>query len=129
MRIQTEIDKRGFSKWYERELMRGHVQLVLLLLCTLATLGSLEALSVSGSQRLLMVLTLIVSAAVGVWSLRRYLFHLSRAEFIANQATCPFCATYGRFRVNAVQDAEVAGVPPAMQVCCRRCSGQWRIQS
>lgn len=129
MRIHTEIDKRGFSKWYERELLRGHAQLVLLLLSTLATLGSLEALSTTGSQRLLMVLTLMVSAAVGVWSLRRYLFHLSRAEFIANQATCPFCATYGRFRVHTAQGAEVADVPVVMQVCCRRCSGQWRIQS
>ena len=129
MGIQTEISKRGFSKWYERELLRGHLQLVLLLLCTLAALGSLEAFSERGSQRLLMALTLLVSAGIGAWSLRRYLFHLSRAEFIANQATCPSCDSYGRFRIETTQGPEVAGLPAVMEVCCRRCAGHWRIES
>jgi hypothetical protein len=29
------LRQRGFRRWYERELARGHLQLVLLLLCAL----------------------------------------------------------------------------------------------
>lgn len=129
MPIQNVIAERGFSKWYERELLRGHSQLVLVLLCAVSALGAAEAFSQAGSQRLLMVLSMVVSAAVGAWSVRRYLFHLNRAEFIANQATCPACDTYGRFRVESIEGPVEAGVPAVMRVCCRRCSSTWRIES
>ncbi|MFO1325871.1 MAG: hypothetical protein U1F56_00820 [Rubrivivax sp.] len=129
MAIQTVIAERGFSKWYERELLRGHSQLVLVLLCAVSALGAAEAFSQAGSQRLLMALSMAVSAAVGAWSVRRYLFHLHRAEFIASQATCPSCAVYGRFRVDSTDGPDDAGLPARMQVCCRRCGTSWLIES
>lgn len=127
--MQRLIQERGFSKWYERELLRGHSKLVLVLLCALAALGSAEAMTSPGSDRLLMVLSMAVSALIGAWAVRRYLFHLTRAEWIANQATCPGCQTYGRFRVESTEGPEEAGVPAALQVCCRRCARHWRIES
>ena len=129
MGMQSIIRERGFSKWYERELLRGHAKLVLVLLCALAALGSVEAFSQPGSQRALMVLSLAVSAAIGAWAVRRYLFLLNRAEFIANQATCPGCQTYGRFGIEAAEGPEEAGVPAALAVRCRRCGDRWRIES
>jgi hypothetical protein len=102
---------------------------VLLVLAALGAIGSLEAFSQLGSQRLLMVASLLASAIIGAWALRRYLFHLMRAELIANQASCPGCGVYARWQVEATDGGdEAAGRPPAMQVCCRRCRHVWRIE-
>ena len=128
MAIPTDIRKRGFSKWYERELLRSHSHLVLLLLCALAALGAVEAFSQPGSNRLLMVASLLVATGVGVWAVRRYLFHLTRAEYVANQATCPACQAYARWKVEAADaDDSRSGHPPAMEVCCRKCGHRWHI--
>lgn len=129
MGMQKIIRERGFSKWYERELLRGHSKLVLVLLCAVSALGSVEAFSERGSARALMALSLVVSAAIGAWAVRRYLFHLNRAEFIANQATCPACSTYGRFGIESAEGPEESGVPAALAVCCRKCQARWRIES
>jgi ABC-type nickel/cobalt efflux system permease component RcnA len=129
MAIPDTIRQRGFSKWYERELLRSHAHLVLLLLCTLAALGALEAFSQRGSERLLMVASLLVAAGVGAWAVRRYLFFLMRAEFIANQATCAACQVHGRLRVEASGPGDpVAGTTTTMDVCCRKCEHRWRIE-
>ena len=129
MAIWTDIRQRGFAKWYERELLRGHTHLVLLLLCALAALGAVEAFSQRGSERLLMVASLVVAMGLGAWSVRRYLFHLSRAEFIANQATCEACQAYGRWLVDEADPGDdQAGRLAAMQVHCRKCGHPWRIE-
>ncbi|MBC7939592.1 MAG: hypothetical protein H7Z19_07460 [Chitinophagaceae bacterium] len=124
MRIPQSIRQRGFRKWYERELMIGHSHLVLLLLCTLGFIGGLEAFSAPGAERLLVAASLLAAAIIGVLALRRYLFVLTRAEFIANQAVCPQCAVYARWLVEG-DDAQGGGV--RMQVCCRACSHRWQI--
>lgn len=131
MPIATAITQRGFRKWYERELIRSHSHLVLLLLCAVAVLGSLEAFSAGrGDDRLLMVVSLLVAAAVGAWALRRYLFFLMRAEVIANQASCAQCKAYGRWQVEASQsaDSDRPEAAAAMSVCCRKCGHRWRIE-
>jgi len=129
MAIPDTIRQRGFSKWYERELLRSHSHLVLLLLCALAALGALEAFSQAGSERLLMVASLLVAAGVGAWAVRRYLFFLMRAEFIANQATCTSCQVHGRLLVDASGPGDPgAGTVATMDVCCRKCGHRWRIE-
>jgi hypothetical protein len=129
MAIPTDIRRRGFARWYERELLRSHSHLVLLVLCALAALGALEVFFQHGSQRLLMAASLLVATVVGVWSVRRYLFHLSRAEFLANQASCPACNTYARWTIDASEAADAAkGTLASMTVCCRRCAHHWRIE-
>jgi hypothetical protein len=130
--IPAVIRQRGFRKWYERELIRSHANLVLLLLCTLAVLGAMEALfdgDGGARQRLLLVACLLVAAALGVWSMRRYLFHLSRAELIANQASCPQCRVYARWTVER-DDAgdDSTGRPAMMEVRCRACGQRWPIE-
>ena len=129
MAIPTSIRQRGFTRWYEHELLLGHAHLVLLVLAALAALGALEAFGQAGSERLLMVLSLLVSTGIGVLALRRYLFHLMRAELIANQASCPACEVYGRWQVESTEPGDAAtGRPEAMQVCFRRCRRRWRIE-
>ncbi len=129
MAISTLIQQRGFRKWYERELIRSHSHLVLLILCALAVVGALEALSGRTLvDRLLLAACLVVAAAIGAWAMRRYLFFLMRAEAIANQAVCPACSVYARWTVERDEAADaLAGTPPVMAVCCRACSHRWRI--
>lgn len=127
MAIPGDIRKRGFRKWYEGQLLVSHSHLVLLLLCGVAALGAVEAFGQQGSQKLLMALALALSAAIGAWAIRRYLTFLMRAEAIANQATCPACKAYGRWRVESEEppDAEGGG---AITVGCRGCGHHWRIE-
>ena len=128
--VPHAIRAKGFRRWYERELVRGHSHLVLLVLCALALMGALEAFSSGrGADRLLMVASVLVAAAIGAWALRRYLFHLMRAELIANQAVCPHCKVYARWGVEAHHEAPVDQPDgnSTMQVCCRACQHRWTI--
>lgn len=119
--VNRLIRERGFRKWYERELLAGHSHLVLLLLCTLALLGALEVFSQrSGAERWAVAASFAVAGLLGAWAMRRYLFHLLRAERLANQASCPRCRAYARWAVEH-DDAE------ALDVRCRDCSERWRI--
>lgn len=128
--IPQSIQRLGFRKWYERQLLTGHSHLVLVVLCAVAVAGSLEAYSTQpDSSRLQMLASVGAAAAIGVWSLRRYLFLLTRAEFIANQAVCGACKTYGRWAIESHAAAdERAEQPPRMRVCCRKCQARWLIE-
>ena len=103
----------GFRKWYERELLSSHAHLVLAVLSVIAMVASFEAFSgASLAEKLMDAMFVIVCAAIGLWSLRRYLYLMMRAEGVANQASCGDCGTYGRFKVVG-QDrnpSETAGV-------------------
>ena len=133
MAIPQAIQRRGFRKWYERELLVGHSHLVLLLLCVLTLVGGMEAFAQPDGQRWLMGACVLVAAAIGLWALRRYLFLLTRAEHIANQAVCAQCEAYGRWAVERpgvvpARRSEVADdEPERLQVCCRGCGWRWHI--
>lgn len=130
MTTHAYIAARGFRRWYERELIRGHAHLVLLVLCMLAVLGALEAVrDLGGAGRWAsMGLSVLVAGAIGVWSLRRYLFLLLRAERVANQAVCPKCGTYARWRIvgHDLHD-EDESLPSSLHVRCQPCAHEWRI--
>lgn len=127
MAIPGDIRKRGFRKWYEGQLLVSHSHLVLLLLCGVAALGAVEAFGQQGSQKLLMAVALALSAAIGAWAIRRYLTFLMRAEAIANQATCPACKAYGRWRVESEEPPDGQG-GGAITAGCRGCGHHWRIE-
>jgi hypothetical protein len=121
------IQLRGFKKWYERELARSHVQLLLLLCSTLAVFGAMEGLfEAQGSARWWLAISLLTALAIGAWALRRYLFLLMRAETVARQAVCEECQAYGRWDVRSHStspDDEVR-----MDVCCRACGHLWQVE-
>jgi hypothetical protein len=122
-RLFESFKRIGFRKWYERQLLSSHAHMVLALLSTIALIGSLEAFrGAQGDAQMVNVMFVVVCAAIGLWALRRYMFLLMRAEQTANQASCPDCGEYGRFRV--------VGHRPRMQaidVCCKKCSRDWAI--
>lgn len=126
MSAVQKIRRLGFRKWYERELLRSHANLVLLLLSCLGLLGAAEAYSrrIPLSDQLVIAAAALASAAIGLAALRRYLYLLNHAEYVANQADCPQCGTYARFDL-------VGEHPPSaqtLQVRCRHCGRDWRIQ-
>jgi hypothetical protein len=109
----------GFRKWYERQLLSSHAHMVLAFLSVVALLGSMEAFrTAQGDARFANVLFVVVCAAVGGWAMRRYLFLLMRAEHAANQASCPDCGDYGRFKVVSHRIGEI-------DVRCRKCARDW----
>lgn len=123
-RLAEGVRRHGFRKWYERELLSSHAHMLLALLCTIALMATLEAFQGARlAEKLLDVVLFIVSAAIGLWALRRYLYLLMHAEDVANQANCPQCGTYARFEV--VGEDRRNG---HTEVRCRQCGHGWTIE-
>lgn len=117
------IRKVGFRKWYERELLSSHAHMLLALFCAIALMGTVELFQ-GGTfgDKLLNVVLFIVSAVVGLWALRRYLYLLSHAEALADQANCPVCAAYGLLNV-----VDHPSPGEGVRVKCRKCSHEWTL--
>lgn len=124
MPLADGIRTLGFRKWYERQLLRSHAHLVLLLLSVVGLMTAMEAATLfkSLSDQFTDGMAVVVCAVVGLWSLRRYLALLKHAEYVAHQADCPACGTYARFTL-------VQALPDGAQVCCRACQHRWTIQA
>ncbi len=124
MKLADGIRKHGFRKWYERELLQSHAHLVLTFVCMIGVFAAVEAIrdATDRSDRLFDVAAIVGCTLVGVWALRRYLYFLNHAEASANQADCPQCKTYGRFKLESEDTRE-----GSMRVCCRSCSHSWTI--
>ncbi len=118
------IGRLGFRKWYERELLSGHAYMVLAILSTVALMASMETARDGGLIRAQNVAFVVLSAGIGLWAIRRYLFLTMRAEVVANQANCPDCGEYGRF---GVVGADATG--SEAEVCCRKCTRKWLIDT
>lgn len=114
----------GFRKWYERELLRSHGNLVLLVLAALGLLGAAEVYTarLPLAEQFQVAAAALASAAIGLFSLRRYLYLLNHAEYVANQADCESCGTYARWQPVGDADAK-----DCLQVRCRACGHQWQI--
>ena len=124
MKLAEGIAKHGFRKWYERELLQSHAHMALTFICALGLLAAFEAASKfhTLADQLTDIAAIGLCAGVGLWALRRYLFLLTHAEAVAQQADCPSCGTYGRLQLVRV-DADGQQV----HVRCRQCSDEWRI--
>lgn len=124
-RLVDSVRRVGFRKWYERQLLSSHAHMVLAFLSAIGIVASMEAFrNAKGDTQLVDVLFVVVCAAIGAWSIRRYVFLLMNAEHHANQANCPDCGTYGRFRV--------VGQRPRLleiDVRCDKCERDWVISA
>ena len=125
MSAAQSIRRLGFRKWYERELLQGHANLLLLLLATLGLLASVELLSsqMTLMDRVQVLIGAALSAAIGYLALRRYLRLLNHAEYVADQAICRGCDTYAKWELVG-EEANGA----RLQVRCRKCANCWQIQ-
>jgi hypothetical protein len=123
-RLIDSFRRIGFRKWYERQLLSSHAHMVLAFLSAIAVVGSMENFRSADADAQLNVMFVVVSAAIGAWAIRRYVFLLMRAEQAANQASCPDCGDYGRFDV--VGDRPRLG---EMDLRCRKCERGWIFSS
>ena len=122
-RFSDRIRRIGFRKWYERELLSSHAHLVLCILSIVAMLASFEAVrGATMAEKVMNMLFVVVSGAIALWALRRFLFLNLRAEGVAHQASCADCGEYGRFSVVG-EDRD----PDSTQVRCKKCAHQWTI--
>ena len=124
MSSEHAIQRLGFQKWYERELMHSHANLVLLLCCAIALLACAEVYQASAPllDQLMVIGSAVTSAVIGVLALRRYLYLLKHAEFVADQAVCEACNVYGRLQVLDGRDHSTA-----LGVRCRHCGHRWTL--
>jgi len=126
MKLAAGIRKHGFRKWYERELMRSHAHMALTFICMIGVIAAFEAASKYRGwvDQVTDFVAILVCGGTGLWALRRYLFLLMNAENAANQADCPSCGTYARFKL-----VQADALDERARVCCRQCGHEWTIES
>ena len=131
------IAKLGFRRWYERELIDGHVYLVTCILSLMLITVCLDQIDWRGPSVHLIVtlLALVLGGALCFESLRRYGFLLARAECFGEQSNCGQCRTYGVLKVvgAGVGDSPRSPIAPMdntwVRVQCKRCGHEWRIDN
>ncbi|HRE13056.1 MAG TPA: hypothetical protein PLD37_02555 [Usitatibacteraceae bacterium] len=134
----SRIRRQGFRKWYERQLIDSHLCFTTCLLCGLVVASCLEAVTLTRFDlpSLAMLALVAGSIVLGVWSWRRYLVVLERAERYGARSSCPACGAYARFEILASGVAtegpylDPAATPlpqPWIRVKCRGCGEAWRM--
>jgi hypothetical protein len=129
MSIDDAIRQFGFRRWYERRLIESHAYLVTALLALIAMLVVVETIDLRGS--LIAELWLLGIAAAGglvcVLALRQFTRLMAGAEHFAEQASCPRCRAYAKFRLLRTARAPALLEGRSMTVCCRVCGTEWTI--
>jgi len=128
VRLVDGIRTVGFRKWYRGELTRSHLSLVMLLLCGIGALVTLELVGLQGpmSDRIGSFVLLLACASIGAVALRRYLFLLMRAELAAREAVCPKLRDLrqarprGRRAAAGANGGEVPALPQCLEHVGRR---------
>jgi len=130
------ITKFGFRRWYERQLIEGHVYFVTCFLSMILVAVCLEQIDWRHPwQELLLLAYVIGGVLLCLLSIRRYNFLLGRAECFGAQSVCGGCATYGVVRVLAASDGRQAPGEEAFEdnawvrVRCKKCGHEWRIDN
>jgi predicted nucleic-acid-binding Zn-ribbon protein len=132
------IRKLGFRRWYERELIDGHIYLVTCLLSLIAVAVCLERIEWRGpmTQFIFMLTTIIAGGALCVSALRRYSFLMVRAQSFGAQSDCPHCNCYGMLQVVDAVDVErqfpglfVVADNSWIRVRCKKCAHEWKMDN
>ncbi len=135
MEVTRYIERHGFRRWYERQLIESFAYLTLGFIALILLLSGMEVLGHADSRtRYLFALT--AAAAGGVLMLMAWLRFkalFARAEHFAEAATCPQCKAWGKFKVLAQEssrdeDPPEAGRPHWLRVRCTQCEAGWRLE-
>ncbi|MCE9568584.1 MAG: hypothetical protein K8R10_00985 [Rhodocyclales bacterium] len=100
--------------------------------------SGLEVAGAGGASRMSGVLLLIGGLVVTLYSWKRYRLLLEIAERLGEQATCPGCNTYGKFKVESSGPAPLPdGGDPTLEnhgggfwlrAHCRKCGDEWMLK-
>lgn len=121
------IRRLGFKRWYERQLIEGHVYLVTALLAGITVAACAEGLSFREDPARASTMLAVMFLCGGlVWfSWTRFSTLLVRAERYGDKSTCPSCKTYARFELVSVQGR--GDDDPLLRVRCRKCGADWTL--
>ena len=114
------IEKMGFKRWYERQLIESHAWLITSSLCALAICAVLELHGFRvTSLASVLALAFVYAAGVTGWhGLKRYRAIMGEAERLSEQSTCRSCKAYAAFEL-------VRETP--LSARCRNCGNEWRF--
>lgn len=124
------IRRRGFRKWYERQLVESHLFLLTAVLALVATATGFELLSIreTASDALFASVVVAAGAALAWYSWRRYASLMTLAEHVGNQAQCPACRRQG-FRALPAGESAAPGRSDVLVASCPRCGHRWPIDT
>jgi len=118
MEPADSIEKYGFQRWYERQLIQGHAWLLVGILCLTAAMLCAGELRFDAPLPLQVALAagILATGLAGSHALIRYLTLLAGALKLGEHATCRACGTYARFSMVSPSRAR-----------CRKCAQEWRL--
>lgn len=132
----ARMRKLGFRKWYERQLIEGHLYLTTCFLGIIAVASSLELFGGrQGPGGLVLALAVGLGGVwVSLFCWERYKRIMLVAEHIGDHAHCPVCNAYAKFSVVDAGKAlyeEPANIEDPkevwLKVSCRKCGEEWTI--
>lgn len=132
------IRTHGFRRWYERQLIECHAWLVSWFLGFIVVVCGIELAGDGAASRLSGVLLVLGGLVVSLYSLKRYCLLLGIAERLGEQAVCPGCKAYGKFRVQCSSPDPLPddGDPSLesnegsvwLRARCRKCGDEWVLR-
>ena len=135
MQVTRYIERHGFRRWYERQLIESHAYLALGFVALILLLSGMELLSTaeSGTRYVIVLSAAAAGGMLLVVAWRRFGVLLARAEHFGEAATCPQCKSWGKFKVvteesSSSDDPPEAGRPHWLQVRCTQCEAVWKLQ-
>ena len=128
--VGATIGERGFRRWYERQLIDGFLHMITGVLALIMMFIALEELEFRATPAGLLALVSIavVGGGLCIVSWRKFHWLLARSEYVAQQATCSQCQTYGRFAVLSSRDAVEGPAGCSIDVRCRSCGKECTIE-
>ena len=137
MEPSGSIARVGFRRWYERQLIDGHVALVTCILCMILVAACIDELTSTAPFQTVaaMVAALLISGDGAFRSILRWKRMLTEAWRYGECATRKKCSTYGRLKVLesgavsvAAHNARALPTTEAwMNVACKKCGNTWRM--
>jgi hypothetical protein len=112
------IERIGFRRWYERQLLEGHAWFVASFLCLVAAFACVEQLRFDDPllRQFALGAGIVAAGLGGIYGLLRYLTMLAGALRLGEHATCRACGAYARFSMISASRAR-----------CRKCGNEWRL--
>ncbi len=88
--FEQKLRRYGFRKWYERQLINGHLSLVTCVLCMVLMAALIEDLEFDEGlfKAATELLTLFGTGLVGWFAFTRYRDVLARAEYFGSHSVC-----------------------------------------
>lgn len=129
MPLDEAIRRRGFRRWYERQLYEGFAWLMTGLLALIMMALALEVIAFRDSFAGMVALLAVGAAggAICMFAWRRFTVMLGFAEYMAEQAVCPACRVYARFAIERSGPAAETVSGCRVHVRCRACAHAWSI--